>query len=356
MRHAAETQPQPETPSPQRPAHATTKPTDLAIVLSHYDIGVIASINLLSRGTPRFPKYAVRAERGDFVLKRRKEPRAQIDRVAFTQSVHTTLASAGYPTPAVIQTKRRGGLVVFLNERLYELIQFVHGDRYDLSHRHTFEAGRHLALMHRAAAGIEPRGQPVTGGTYHDADGLREALRSIDPAEHPDAAGDANALAELADEALNAARGLGVDGWPDTVIHADWHPGNLLFNEHTVAGVLDFDTARLAPRAIDLALGALQFSLTSRTENPAEWPEHADTDRLRAFVEGYDAETNPRTSKAEIEALPHLMIEALIAEAAGPLRRTPGRADDNAATLLAMARRKAQWIRENIPRLRQLLA
>ena len=46
-------------------------PHELAVVLSHYDIGVIEQIRAYSRGSPRAPKARVRTRRADYLLKRR---------------------------------------------------------------------------------------------------------------------------------------------------------------------------------------------------------------------------------------------------------------------------------------------
>ena len=54
----------------------------------------------------------------------------------------------------------------------------------------------------------------------------------------------------------------GFRSWRRGIIHGDWHPGNLLYENGTIVGVLDFDSARIEPRCVDIANASLQFSMT----------------------------------------------------------------------------------------------
>jgi len=139
------------------------------------------------------------------------------------------------------------------------------------------------------------------------------------------------------------------------VIHGDWHPGNLLFRGPAVAAVVDFDAARAEARAIDVANGALQFSMTMAGPDPAAWPEGLDEDRLLAFCRGYDQVEGCRIATSEIGALPWLMMEALIVEAAIPIAATGSFARLEGGAFLGMVERKARWLRESSDRLSGLI-
>src|SRR6185503_15189679 len=109
----------------------------------------------------------------------------------------------------------------------------------------------------------------------------------------------------------------GLMTWPKQFVHADWHPGNMLFRENKVVAVIDYDAARLLPRIIDVANGALQFSIIGGDENVMKWPDYPDESRFKRFLRGYDEVM--LLSQAEIRAIPSLMMEALIAEAVFPI-------------------------------------
>ena len=116
-------------------------------------------------------------------------------------------------------------------------------------------------------------------------------------------------LLESYRHAAETCEHLGLDTWPKQIVHADWHPGNMLFRENRVVAVIDYDSARNLPRVIDIANGALQFSIIGGDEDVSKWPEYLDESRFKRFLRGYD-EVN-LLSEAEIKTIPWLMVEAL---------------------------------------------
>ena len=60
---------------------------ELAVVLSHYDLGTIETIKSCPLGSRRAPKLRIVTSRGDFLLKRRASGRDDPYRVAFTHSL-----------------------------------------------------------------------------------------------------------------------------------------------------------------------------------------------------------------------------------------------------------------------------
>jgi homoserine kinase type II len=127
----------------------------------------------------------------------------------------------------------------------------------------------------------------------------------------------------------------------------------MLFRERLVAAVIDYDSARLQQRAIDLANGALQFSILGGGDDPAQWPAHLDEGRLRRFLAGYDSVNV--ISTAELEALPYLMCEAMIAEAVLPIAATGSFGRMEGFPFLQMIHRKVQWVLAHLPRLQAVL-
>jgi Ser/Thr protein kinase RdoA (MazF antagonist) len=61
----------------------------------------------------------------------------------------------------------------------------------------------------------------------------------------------------------------------------------MLFDESGIAAVIDYDSARLAPRVLDIANGALQFSILAGSDDPHQWPSEVDLPRLAEFLRGY---------------------------------------------------------------------
>lgn len=70
---------------------------------------------------------------------------------------------------------------------------------------------------------------------------------------------------------------------PHVVIHGDYHPGNLKFQDGKVVGVFDFDWAKIDARCFDVCL-AVNYCCTS-------WEESKDGellfDRVEIFLNAY---------------------------------------------------------------------
>ena len=140
------------------------------------------------------------------------------------------------------------------------------------------------------------------------------------------------------------------------IVHGDWHPGNMLFKESRVVAVIDYDTARVQPRVLDIANGMLQFSITRAGDDPLTWPAEPDEGRLKRFCRGYDSKADPMISKAELETLPDLMIEAVIAEAAVPIAATGRFGRMEAGSFLRMVERKVRWLHSHADKIARLVS
>lgn len=328
---------------------------ELAIVLSRYDTGVINAIHRFKRGSMQSPKVLVRAARGDFILKRRAPDRGDARRVAFAHRVQMHLADRRFPLPRLVRSRPDGQTLVVLEGRMYEMFEFIPGERYDQSLATTDSAGRALASLHLALADFVP-GDDAPTGTYHNADGVRS---NLDAAASHLGPGEREAVSRLRatyEDASLRAEERGIASWPVQVVHGDWHPGNMLFRQGAVAAIIDYDTVRVAPRAVDVANGALQFSLMRGPDDPASWPAAPDEARLKRFCRGYDSVQGCIISTAELHALPWLMVEALIAEASGPVATTGRFGGMDGGAFLRMVGAKSGWIAENAGHLAGMLA
>jgi Ser/Thr protein kinase RdoA (MazF antagonist) len=226
------------------------------------------------------------------------------------------------------------------SENIYELFEFIPAAHYPQTLEATENAGYTLALYHQSLLDFTPAWEPGPS-SYHRARALAQNFTRIAAAgQVPTSLLDS--LQTLVTTAAEAVDASGYSTWPKRIIHADWHPGNMLFREDRVVAVLDFDSARRLPIAIDLANGALQFSMIDGDENPAKWPDQTDESRYRKFLHGY--RQLAAFSSAESAVLPWLMIEALIAEAVYPIAATGTFGRISGDIFLHMVARKANWL------------
>lgn len=350
-------------PTSQAPTPASES-AELAIVLSHYDLGVIRSIAQFKRGSVTTPKLLVRAEAGVFVLKRRAAGPDAPEQARFAHELQLRLGSAGFPLPQLVGTRSSKRSLLELGGRIYELFRFVEGSRFTGSAAQCGASGWALALFHQMAAEVSAH-QSRSAPSYHANPITPTRLRSLDPSrlagENPESAAQlARALADQYEQAAARVEALGFPNWPRQTIHGDWHPGNMLFEGDRLAAVIDYETARTDARCVDLASAALQHSMTIIPGQPPHlWPENLDVARFKATLTGYEQCMQDRrstlVSTAELRALPDLMIESLIAEAAAPIAATGRFGEHGASSVLRMVERKADWINKNSSNLASVL-
>lgn len=318
-------------------------------MLSHYDLGILESVTEFKRGSRRSPKVGIVSEHGKFLLKKRDRTRGGIKRIRYAHAIQNHLAERGFPLPRLITPRDMADTILTLDGEFYELFEFVSGHGFAGEASEVRDAGNALARFHVAMSDFPTGGREITTG-YHDAVAVQTGLNAIPPqvSGHDSAAGkDAEVIGltvnlyEAYTEAGQAVEQAGYNDWPVCVVHSDWHPGNLLFKLGKVVAVIDYDCAKIGKPASDVANGALHFSMVAGG-NPQDWPDHLDVARVREFISGY--EEARQLSPDEQEALPHLMIEALIAESVLPVAATGSFAHFDGFDFMRMVRRKVQWI------------
>jgi Ser/Thr protein kinase RdoA (MazF antagonist) len=337
---------------------AQFSPGELAVVLSHYDVGVIASARDFPRGSRHSPKLLLCAADGrQFLLKKRAAGQDDPFRVAFTHVLLTYLRERRFPVPALIGTRDDQNSLLQLNGATYEMFEYIVGERYNGSLDQTQQAGELLRQFHDEVREFQTE-WASPAGAYHDCPTVRQALNAIPAttAGHDSVIGHEAELLTLVqdlyeryDAAAERVTRCGADGWARRIIHGDWHPGNLLFREGRLAAVLDLDSARLQPPILDVANGLLQFSILRTHAGPDEWPSAFDEARMQRFWAGYGLRANG--SSAQCSAITDLMIESLIAEAVLPIAETGSFGHLTGFGVLKMVRRKAEWLAEHRERL-----
>lgn len=329
---------------------------ELVRVLSHYDIGIVHRVKPLTAGNRRAPKVIVTAEKGVFLLKRRPRGRDDLERVTFAHAVQQHLDQRSFPVTSLLPTADRQTTALSLENHIYEFFRFVTGNRYDGSVQDTREAGRQLALFHKHLADFPTRDEH-SPWCFHDSAMVRRHLKLISSDKRTESGRRMQAVTQELllryDKSSARVNQVGFRSWKRQLVHGDWHPGNLLFSDHKIVAVVDFDSIRVAPPATDLANGMLQFSIIADRPNPAEWPAHFDRDRILQFVEGYREVI--KLSERKRYGLVDLMIESMIAEAVLPVAATGSFGQHSGLDFLEMILRKTKWLRRQRHDLREAM-
>lgn len=332
---------------------------ELATVLSHFDLGAIKSQEEFARGSRRAPKLVIDCDRGQFLLKRRAKGRDELPKVAFTHQIQLYLASQNFPLPHLLGTQADNNSMFVMGGCIYEMFEYIKGTGYDGSEEATFNAGRVLGLYHKLLTEFQSDFSPPRG-SYHHAKAIHRAVRDVVgslPTESIPSTEELTPIIEVLESSYercaHEADALGLKDWPKQIVHGDWHPGNMLFRDRQVVGVIDYDAARLQQRVIDMANGALQFSIIGGRDDPSTWPTHLDEKRFKSFLQGYD-KVNV-ISRLELQAMPRLMCEAIIAEAVLPIVATGSFGRIAGFPFLQMVEKKVGWMTANAERLASIL-
>ncbi len=334
---------------------------ELAVVMSNFDIGIISSIKEFPRGSRKAPKLLITAEKGEFLLKKRARGKDDPFKVAFSHALQLFLANKQFPLPHLIGTRKDNNSMMQHNGGVYELFEYIRGNSYDNSLEATFDAGKTLGLYHKLLRDYTAEFEPPVG-SYHNSRHINASIDQLpltfDKLDRDISDDQISAtttfLRDAYAKATDKVNAAGLNDWPSQIVHCDWHPGNTLFRQRKVVAVIDYDAARLQQRVIDVANGALQFSILGGTEDPAQWPAYLDESRFKRFIRGYD-EVDV-VSVAELEVIPWLMVEALVAESVLPIAATGSFGRLEGFGFLQMIDRKVRWVQSNAGQLIRSLA
>lgn len=308
------------------------------------------------RGSSRSPKVRIRTRSGEYLLKRLAPERSDPARIAMAHAVQYELAGAGFPVAAPLPTLA-GTTVLHLGPSYFELFPFIVARHPARSTRFSAESGVLLAHMHAILTPRARTGGPVEPG-YHRAPRFRRILQRAvarigsTPDRRARAERTAAYLAGAYRDSARRADAAGFDAFPVTIVHGDWHPGNLLATQDTIVAVLDFEAVRTGPRVLDLANACLQFAHEAATDpaDPATWPTGLSTARIRTLLASYDATAIEPLGTAERACIAWLSIEALIHDAVIPIAATGRFGEIDGLAFLEMIERRARWMRPRAAR------
>lgn len=322
-------------------------------MLSNYDLGILTKVSEFPRGSHAAAKVLMTTDRGQYMLKRRPKGQVNPYRVAFAHALQSYLAKKNFPLPYLIGTREQNNSMLKVGDSIYEVFEFIEGKPYDGALVATYESGKTLGLYHKLVQDYHPKWDPPRGH-YHGAKSVRTSFKSLaEVLVETDSARNRKGeliglLKKLRAAYLRAAKAvneLGMPQWESQIVHSDWHPGNMLFDENRVVAVIDYDAARIQPRVMDVANGCMQFSFVAGGRDLSNWEDRTDHLRAKRFLRGYD-EMNI-LSEAELRAIPYLMQEVLVAQSIPPILKTRTFAGLDGFGFLKIVLRKVQWLEQN---------
>ncbi len=324
---------------------------EIAEILAHYPgTGLLQSVESAGGGTAG-RNHVVVTDSGRYFLRQRNPRYADEQAVTFDHRLIEHLAASGVPVaPALERDGLPGRRRLRLGPtRVLELYPWRAGQRFDRqSAAHLAAAGRALGAFHAASRGFQ--GPPGKAWPRYDAptailDGLRYAETLPGASAHCEQLSDLRGRAVSLAEAFPDER---YDTLPRTVIHGDYHPANVLFQDDDVSSIFDLDWATCQPRLRDLADGILFFAarratdidggdIASLTQTPA-----LDTGRAWAFLAAYETAAAWPLAADEIAVLPEFIRARWLFCRVDAMRKVP--ADRRLSLLLNGIAEPLDWL------------
>ena len=293
-------------------------------ILSEYDLGDLVAFEKNERGfvNTSFAIDTIQEGQPRRLFFRQYKREISEEELLFEHSLIDHLRERGYPPVAeVIRTKIGKTYVIQegfgpeTGPRFYAIFEYLPGeDRYTwvetrISPREAAQSGKVFAQFHNAVSNFSPQGRRAEPAILELLPSLDELLTNW--TTHSKQTTFDRVLMENATiihleihQVLDQLPIL-IHELPRLVVHCDYHPGNLKFQDESVVGLFDFDWSKVDYRCFDLGLAIFYFF--SGWEAGENGVFRMKT--CRAFVNAYQEEcrrlgcVSPVTP-SEIEALP----------------------------------------------------
>lgn len=221
---------------------------DLAALIAQYDVGALVSAKGIAEGVSNsnwMLETTGRDGNGARFILTMYERRIELAELPFFLDLLDHLSSCGLPVPHTIHDRQGASWRMFDDDKAVALIEYLPGVSVDRpTPRQAYAVGASLADMHIAAQSFA-KSRKDRLNVLNNLTALESCsveLPNIDPR-----------LADMIDRGRQVYR-----DWPallpETIIHSDLFPDNVLMLGDTVTGLIDFYFACHGAMAYDLAV------------------------------------------------------------------------------------------------------
>ncbi len=277
-------------------------------VLSYYDVGELLGFNRIETGFVN-DNWRIITTNGPYILKRRHPALQDSDIITAQHQLIGFLLKAGFPAP-VIKASSAGETLLNLDGRFYEVQEYIDNNPFDFKNAaHFDEAARTLGWYHSSVQKFDPP-STLRRGPLYDPRLLAKAIANLSEILGQNSSANQAEIIERLDFLLLNLKSSfsGHKELPYLVIHGDYYGGNLLFQRNRIVGVIDYDKARWAPRAAELAEAVIYFSAIRPGHlKHVVYSGFLDLSKFFHFINGYARELSRRRNNLrdeEIAALP----------------------------------------------------
>jgi homoserine kinase type II len=299
----------------------------ISMVLAEYRLGGLLGWVPIERGYVN-EKWRLDTESGLYLLKRRHPSLGRPFLVHAQHALVRHLRKEDLPVPALAHT-RDGKTTLSHEGQIYELQAYVAGDPFDPADaEHLAASARMLGSYHRAVRGFDhealhrPLERYGAAALSRTVKSLLETWRFSETT-----AKDSALLRPLVQELDGHVRDLersyqSFGQLPELVIHGDYHGANLVFRDHRIVAVVDYDLAHWCPRAMEVAEAIIAFCTEPELElEHVVYRGALDLTLVDRFLTNYLEEA--LLSEAEIEALPDMIRTIWLCASLDPPLKSP---------------------------------
>lgn len=290
-------------------------------ILQNYDLGDLVDIERNERGyiNINYLIETMKAGRKSKYFLRRYKSGIQETEIEFEHSIINHISAQGFSLVARVIETRQGDtyLIRFEDDLLifYAVFEYLEGeDKYTwidpkCSPSELSNAAAILARLHGAVVDLKPKGRRIEPKILEllpqIADRIQQGPGLSKGTEFDSYLLEHSPLilrnCKITQQKLISE---GAAGWPQLVIHSDYHPGNLKFEGVEVVGLCDFDSSKIDFRCFDVAL-AIWYFVT-------DWVQGRDGQiRLRDFELFLDAYQSNLHQFPEIDPLSEIELSNL---------------------------------------------
>jgi homoserine kinase type II len=279
--------------------------SEVSEILAHYDLGDLITIERNDRGYIN-TSYAIetvsKGQRQRYFFRRYKSGIQEME-IKFEHSLINHLLAENFSLIARVYETQQGSTYWKSHSQddqdlpiFYAIFDFLPGeDKYTcVNPRCTLleikNSAAVLASFHNAVADLSPQGQRFEPKILELLPQIQETINNsfqlskgtvFDTYLYENA----SLIQDICQKAERYFADLQTSNWSQIVIHCDFHPGNLKFEQEEVVGLFDFDWSKIDLRCFDVALGIWYFFVS--------WQGDQDgvlrVDEGRVFLQEYQS-------------------------------------------------------------------
>jgi len=309
----------------------TNTASEIEEILTYYDLGQLTCHERNVRGYVNqsftINTYAFGVNHQYFLRLYKKGIRQE--ELEFEHAVINHLAANGFDLVAAVLPTREGATYVHLQpvspdqeEAYYAIFDYLPGED-----RYTWVAPRCnpaeirasatvQARFHQAISDLQPRGKRYEAPILELLPEIANNI-ALTPLRSRQTAFDGYLLAHLdlvqknIEQSRNALEGGDAARLPRLVIHCDYHPGNLKFQDYNVVGMFDFDWSKVDWRCFDVALALFYFFDSWEGEADGELRLEDVSIYLQAYQQEFSASAGiGPLNRDELHLLPDMISAA----------------------------------------------